>query len=125
LLIGGYAVGYHGYVRATADMDVWVARDQENAMRLVKALQAFGFGVDALQPDLFLKEDCLVRMGVSPVMIEIVTSISGVAFEPCYTERVVATWDDVSVSIISLEKLKENKNASGRLKDLTDLDYLP
>lgn len=63
-------------------------------------------------------------MGIPPMRIEILTTISGVEFEACFAERVVEVWDDVEVSIIGLEKLKENKRASGRLKDLTDLDYL-
>ena len=124
LLIGGYAVGYYGYVRATADMDVWVPRERANAERLVAALQEFGFGVPELKAELFLKKDQVIRMGVPPMRIEIGTSISGVEFEECYAERVVEEWDDVEVSIISLEKLKENKRASGRLKDLTDLEHL-
>ena len=124
LLIGGYAVGYHGYVRATADMDLWVARERENAERVVAALRAFGFGVPELRAELFLKENQVIRMGVPPMRIEIGTSISGVEFESCYAERVVAQWDDVEVSVISLARLKETKRASGRLKDLVDLEYL-
>ncbi|MGB3633705.1 MAG: hypothetical protein WA982_06665 [Rubrobacteraceae bacterium] len=124
LLVGGYAVGYHGYVRATADMDVWVARDHENAPRLVDTLQEFGFGVEGLSPELFLEEERVIRMGVPPVRIEILTSISGVDFDECYEERIVEQWDDVQVNVISLPKLKSNKRASGRLKDLVDLDYL-
>ena len=124
LLIGGYAVAYHGYVRATADMDVWIKRDRENAARVVEVLNAFGFGVSNVQPALFLSEERIVRMGVPPMRIEILTSISGVEFDACYVSRIEERWDDVVVNIISLEKLKENKRASGRLKDLSDLDHL-
>ncbi len=124
LLIGGYAVGYHGYVRATADMDVWVPRERANAERLVAALQEFGFDVPGLRAELFMNEDQVIRMGVPPMRIEIGTSISGVEFDGCYAKRVVEEWDDVEVSIISFSKLKENKRASGRLKDLTDLEHL-
>lgn len=124
LLIGGYAVGYYGYVRATADMDLWVPRERDNAERVVAALHAFGFGVSELKAELFLKENQVIRIGVPPMRIEIGTSISGVEFEACYAERVVARWDDVEVSVISLARLKENKRASGRLKDLVDLEYL-
>lgn len=84
LLVGGYAVGYHGYVRATADMDILVARDEENAQRLVDILQEFGFGVEDLSPELFLEEERVIRMGVPPVRIEILISISGVEFDECY-----------------------------------------
>ena len=124
LLIGGYAVGYHGYVRATADMDVWIRRDRENAVRVVQVLKEFGFGVSDLKPELFLSEQRIVRMGVPPMRIEILTSVSGVEFDECYASRIEERWDDVAVNIISLEKLKANKRASGRLKDLSDLDHL-
>lgn len=124
LLVGGYAVGYHGYVRATADMDVWVRRDRKNAERIVVVLQEFGFRVSELKPDLFLREDRIVRMGVPPMRIEIMTSASGVEFDDCYESRIVDEWDDIRVDVISLEKLKANKRASGRLKDLSDLEHL-
>ena len=124
LLISGYAVAYYGYVRATADMDLWVPRERENAERLVDALRAFGFGVPELEAEVFLKKNRIIRMGVPPMRIEFATSISGVEFEPCYAERLIAEWDDVEVSIISLARLKQNKQAAGRLKDLTDLEYL-
>jgi hypothetical protein len=125
LLIGGYAVGYHGYPRATADMDIWIAIRPENAEKVVKVLREFGFGVEGLTPDLFLKEEQIIRMGVPPVRIEILTTISGVSFEECYTERKVDTLDGVEVNLISLAHLKENKKASGRHKDLDDLENLP
>ncbi len=124
LLVGGYAVGYHGHVRATADLDVWVCRSEPNATRLVDALHAFGFDVPELTPKLFLVPDRVVRLGVPPVRIELLTSVSGVEFEACYAERERARWDDVEVPVISLARLLENKRASGRPKDLSDLDAL-
>lgn len=75
LLIGGYAVGYHGYPRATADMDVWIAIHPQNAEKLVAALKEFGFDVPELSVELFLTEDRIVRMGVPPLKTEIVTTI--------------------------------------------------
>jgi hypothetical protein len=71
LLIGGYAVGYHGYPRATGDMDVFVASHQENADKLVAALKEFGFDLPELSAELFLKENQVVRMGVPPLRIEL------------------------------------------------------
>jgi hypothetical protein len=124
LVIGGYAVGYHGYIRATADLDVWISRDPENADRIVAAVTAFGFGVSDLNAEMFLTAKRVIRMGYPPMRIELMTSVSGVEFEQCFAERIVARWDDVDVNLISLERLKENKQASGRLKDLTDLEYL-
>jgi predicted nucleotidyltransferase len=125
LLIGGYAVGFHGYPRATADMDIWVAIHPENAERIVAVLKAFGFDLPELTPQLFLKEKQIIRMGVPPVKLELSTSISGVEFDSCYERRIVAELDGVEVNLIGLNDLKINKKASGRSKDITDLENLP
>ena len=125
LLIGGYAVGYHGYPRATNDIDVWIAINPDNASRIVTVLREFGFDTPELVPDLFLKENSIVRMGIPPMRIEVVTGISGVTFDECYAERVVDVIDGISVNIINLRHLKVNKKASGRYKDLNDLENLP
>ncbi len=125
LLIGGYAVAYHGYPRATADMDIWVAMRPENAQRIVTALRDFGFDVPELSTDLFLQDQRIVRMGMPPMRIEITTAISGVVFDECYARRVIDEIDGIQVNLISLRDLKVNKKASGRLKDLSDLEYLP
>ena len=125
LLIGGYAVGYHGYPRATADMDIWVAIHPDNAGKIVTVLCEFGFDVPELTADLFLQENQIVRMGVPPIKLEIVTSISGVEFDECYQERITDVLDGVKVDLIDLTHLKINKKASGRYKDLADLENLP
>ena len=125
LLIGGYAVGYHGYPRATADMDIWVAVNPENADKIVVALKEFGFAVPGLSAGLFLRQNQIIRMGVPPMRIELTTTISGVDFEECYAARVVAELDGVKVNLIDLKHLKINKKASGRYKDLNDLENLP
>jgi hypothetical protein len=125
LLVGGYAVAYHGYPRATADMDVWVAAHPHNAERLVAALKEFGFDLSELSPALFLKEGQIIRMGVPPVRIDIATSVSGVLFARCYAARIVDLLEDVRVNLINLEDLKANKRAAGRYKDLDDLENLP
>jgi hypothetical protein len=125
LLIGGYAVGYYGYVRATADMDIWIASYVENAAKVVAAIRDFGFETPELSVELFFQPDNIVRMGVPPFRIEILTSISGVNFDQCYAERVVGVIDGIDVPLISLHQLRTNKQASGRLKDLTDLEHLP
>jgi hypothetical protein len=125
LLIGGYAVGYHGYPRATGDMDIWVAVGAQNAQRLMHVLREFGFGVTELTEQLFLEENKIVRMGNPPMRIEILTSISGVEFSECFAHRLVDTVDGIEVYLIDLAHLKQNKRASGRYKDLDDLDNLP
>jgi hypothetical protein len=125
LVIGGYAVGYHGYVRATGDIDVWVAPNLENARKTVSALRVFGFNMPDSAEELLLAPKNILRMGVPPVRIEVLSSISGVGFDQCFPERVVAGIDDVNVPIISLHHLKINKREAGRAKDLIDLEHLP
>lgn len=125
LLIGGYAVGYHGYPRATGDMDIWIAITPQNAEKLVAVLDAFGFNAASITADLFLQPDNVIRMGKPPLRLEILTTISGVEFADAYAQRVTDTIDGVTVNIISLDQLKVNKRASGRLKDLSDLENLP
>ena len=91
---------------------------------MVVVLKEFGFDIPQLSPELFL-HDNIVRMGVPPLRIEVITMISGVSFEECYAERVRDTIDNVAVNLISLPHLKRNKQASGRYKDLDDLEHLP
>ena len=125
LLIGGYAVGYYGYPRATADIDIWIAVNPTNANRVAGVVREFfGSEVEGATPELFLQENKIARMGVPPFRIEILTTISGVGFDECYAERVTGKIDGVDVNVISLKHLKANKKASGRLKDLNDLEHL-
>ncbi len=125
LLVGGYAVGCYGYSRSTGDMGVWVGMRQRNAEKLVEAISGFGSRVPELSPALFLKEDQHVRMGVPALRIDVLTTISGVRFEECYPQRTHAGIEGVAVDVISLEHLKKNKKASGRHKDLDNLEHLP
>lgn len=125
LLIGGYAVAYHGFPRATGDMDIWVDMEKTNAEKVVSALKSLGFDLPSLTPALFLKEDQIIRMGNPPYRIEISTTISGVHFEACYQNRIVAEIEGIETPIIDLCSLKTNKKAAGRYKDLNDLENLP
>jgi predicted nucleotidyltransferase len=122
LLIGGYAVNYHGYPRATGDMDVWIAIDRTNADRVAAVLREFGF-VQAT-PEPLTQPDTVIRMGVPPMRIEVLTSISGVDFASAFGNRIVAELDGIPVNVIDREDLKVNKRASGQLKDLADLQAL-
>jgi predicted nucleotidyltransferase len=124
LLVGGYAVAVHGYPRSTVDMDIWIEQETENANRAVRALEEFGFGTPDLTPALLLEPKRMLRMGVVPYMLEILTSISGVDFASCYESRITRMVDGVEIDLISLDDLKKNKAASGRLKDLDDLNHL-
>ena len=125
LLIGGYAVGYYGYPRATGDMDIWLSSEPKNIQKLVSTLREFGFDVPELKEELFMQRDKIVRMGVPPLRLELMTSIDGVDFESCYLNRNQVELDDIPVSLIGLADLRTNKKASGRHKDMNDLEHLP
>src|SRR5436190_238689 len=122
MVIGGYAVNYYGFSRATADLDIWIAINPDNAERVVRAVREFGFTQSG--PETFLEARKVVRMGVPPLRLEILTSISGVEFSDCYRRRLQVDLDGIAVNLIGLEDLKRNKEASGRLKDRLDLDQL-
>jgi predicted nucleotidyltransferase len=125
LLIGGYAVGYHGHARPTGDLDVWVETTKDNLERVVAALHQFGFDMPDVSVNLFSDPDTILRFGYPPLRIELMTQLSGVTFEECYAQRVTDDLDGVKVTIINLQDLKLNKRAAGRHKDLADLEELP
>jgi len=124
LVVGGYAVGYHGYPRATGDMDVWIAVKETNAKKLVQVLKEFGFDVPGLTKELFLQRNKVIRMGNPPMRLEILTDIDGVSFEDCFKNRVYQSFDDLVVPFISLGDLINNKRSTGRGKDLVDAEEL-
>jgi hypothetical protein len=125
LLVGGYAVIYHGYPRNTGDMDIWVESTRTNGEKVVAALRAFGFGTMKITPEDFMEPNQILQLGISPVRIDILTTIDGVDFEQAFKARVLHTQDDIRIPIINLEALRQNKKVSGRLKDLLDLQELP
>ncbi len=118
-------MGYYGYPRTTNDIDVWVATTPDNAKKVVEVLNKFGFSNPEINEELFLQKDKIIRMGYPPMRIEILTSISGVEFQECHRKKIIDHLSGISVSLISLEDLKTNKKASGRHKDLDDLENLP
>lgn len=124
LVVGGYAVGYHGYPRATGDLDVWIAVNRENARKMVDALKEFGFNLPELTEELFLNQGKVVRMGNPPMRLEVLTSIDGVVFDECFKNRVVADFESFKVNFISKDNLLINKQASGRPKDIADYELL-
>jgi predicted nucleotidyltransferase len=126
LLLGGYAVNYYGYHRATDDLDIWIALDKQNATRLSAVMRQFGgFRASDVPPSLFLQKGKVFVFGREPVRIDILTGPSGIDFQSCYARRQETIWDGVRVPIISLQDLLANKKASARAKDLADLEALP
>ncbi|HBR15820.1 MAG TPA: hypothetical protein DD723_09840 [Candidatus Omnitrophica bacterium] len=124
LLIGGYAVGYYGYPRATADMDIWVAVSKKNAKKITEVIKDFGMSTPDLKESVFLESGKIIRMGYPPIRIEVLTEISGVQFEECYSRCTETKINGIKTKIISLKDLLKNKKASGRHKDLNDLENL-
>jgi predicted nucleotidyltransferase len=124
LLIGGYAVGYYGYSRATLDMDVWIALSPTNAKKAAGALMRFGFPAASIDEAAFLDKTRIVRLGLPPVRMELMTDISGVTFDVCFARRKRAVIDGIRINLIALEDLIANKLAIGRHKDLDDVEHL-
>jgi hypothetical protein len=124
LVIGGYAVAFHGYPRYTKDLDIWIEPSPENAANLVKALDQFGFGSLNLQVSDFLTPDRVIQLGYPPNRIDLITTPSGVTFEDCFAAKIEVIIEDLVLNFINLENLKQNKQASGRLQDLADLENL-
>ena len=124
LIVGGYAVGFHGYPRYTKDLDIWILTSHENAENILTSLKLFGFGSLGLQKEDFLKPDEFVQLGYPPNRIDIVMSCDGVDFENCYQSRKQLITEGLSIDFIDIENLKKNKKASGRPQDLADLDNL-
>jgi predicted nucleotidyltransferase len=124
LVIGGYAVAFHGHPRYTKDLDVWVAMDAENAANIIKALAQFGFASLELKESDFTAPDQIIQLGYPPSRIDIITTAPGVDFETCYAGRIQEEIDGIQVNFIDLENLKRNKKAVGRHQDLADLENL-
>ncbi len=124
LVVGGYAVALHGHPRYTKDIDVWIERTEENASRMVQAINDFGFGSLGLEQADFLVEDQIIQLGYAPSRIDIITDLPGVEFSDSYDARVLVDVEGVTVHFIDLDNLKRNKRASGRHQDLADLENL-
>jgi hypothetical protein len=124
LVVGAFAVAWYGYARYTADIDFFVERSEENADRLLRALYEFGFGEVGLTKADFLREDQVIQLGVAPNRIDLMTHISGVAFDEAWESREYGDIGGLRIPFISREMLKRNKAASGRAQDLADLEHL-
>ena len=124
MVVGAYAVARYGYVRATGDIDIWVRPIPENARRVVSTLQQFGLGSLGYTVEDFSELNTIVQLGVAPLRIDLLTSVDGVDFETCYAQREIKELDEVPISFISLQDLRQNKASTGRLKDQLDLQNL-
>lgn len=123
MIVGGYAAGYHGYVRATGDLNIFVEVSDENAENLVRTFKGFGFE-SGVTKELFLAKGKMVRIGHPPLRLEIFTQITGVSFEDCYASCEEIEIDDVRIKFIDLPNLLKNKMSTGRTKDRLDVEML-
>jgi hypothetical protein len=124
LLIGAHALAYHAKPRYTRDLDVFVEASEDNARRIIAALEEFGFGALGLQVADLSTPGQIVQLGHEPNRIDIITRISGVTFEEAWRNRVKATYAGEEVFFIGKEELIRNKEASGRTQDLADAELL-
>ena len=124
LIVGGYAVAYHGAPRYTGDIDLLVRTTKENASRVLRALDRFGFGDTGLTEDDFTNPDQVTQLGRPPVRVDILTSIDGVTWDEAWEAHEGGSYAGVAVPYLGRETLIRNKRASARAKDLADLEAL-
>ena len=124
LVVGGYAVAFHGHPRYTKDIDLWIQRTRSNADKLLRVLHAFGFGALDLTADDFLRPGYTIQLGYPPNRIDLITSLEGVDFDICYRQKVDDLIDEVCIHFIDIEHLKINKRLVGRHQDLADIENL-
>lgn len=124
LVVGGHAVAFHGYPRFTGDVDFFINATPENAGRVLQVLDDFGFGSLGLDVQSLTQAGKVIQLGRPPNRIDLLTSISGVAFEEAWEQRIAAELDGIPVHFVSKEALIKNKRAAARSKDLADVDAL-
>jgi hypothetical protein len=124
LVVDAFALGVHGYPRATGDIDLWVRPTPENASRVMRALRRFGAPLHDLTESDLATAGVVFQIGLPPTRIDIRTEISGVDFESAWAQRTPHAWGNLHVAVLGREDLIRNKRAAGRPKDLLDVMLL-
>jgi len=124
MVVGAHALAFHGRPRHTGDLDIWIKPSVANANKMVKVLKDFGFESLKLTKEDFLKENYVTQLGYPPLRIDILNAISGVDFDEAYAGRIIGQEEDLTISFINVQDFIANKMASGRAKDLGDIDLL-
>lgn len=126
LLVGGYAVILHGYQRSTGDLDIWIKPTKENYLRLMQAFELFGLPLSAISLSHFLNTESydVFTFGISPVSIDILTSVKGMEFDVCRVKAEKFEVEGTPIFVLDRDALLDSKRASGRFKDLADIEYL-
>lgn len=124
LVIGGFAVAYHGYPRYTKDIDFWIWANPDNADKVLKTVHDFGFGMLGLQKEDLLNENNVIQLGHEPNRIDLIMDLEGLDFEICFAQRQDAEFEHLPIYFLSLDDLVKNKLSTGRLKDKVDAQTL-
>ena len=124
LVVGGYALAFHGHPRYTKDLDIWVLANNKNSLNIINSLDQFGFTTLGLSTKDFIQQGQVIQLGYPPTRIDILTSASGVSFNECFDSKIVIQIEDINVNFINIENLIKNKQATGRLQDLADIEKL-
>ncbi|MDR0302294.1 MAG: nucleotidyltransferase family protein [Treponema sp.] len=123
LLIGGWAVSIYGNPRLTKDIDFLISSNDKNIDKLKKALEEFG--APPIDIEEFKKDkDSFIRMGVSPIQIDVLKEASGIIMEECYKRKNILNIHNIKINLISINDLIINKRAAGRDQDITDANKL-
>ena len=124
IIVGDYALAFHGAPRYTGDIDVYINPTHTNAKQIVNALKDFEFSSLDISVEDFQKEDHVIQLGLPPIRIDIITSITGVSWEQADSSKISGKYGDVPVFYISREQYLANKRATGRAKDIADIEAL-
>ena len=124
LVVGGYAVNFHGYPRYTKDIDFWIWMTPENIAHLIEAIKAFGFGSLNLEISDFLTPENIIQLGYEPYRIDLMVDVDGVDFQSCYERRIEAEMDGIEINFLSLQDLITAKLHAARIQDLADAEQL-
>jgi len=124
LIVGGYALAFHGAPRFTGDLDILVKPDPDNAQKILLALAEFGFGSLGLTSQDFIETERVVQLGVPPVRIDLITSLTGVTWPEAWAGKISGRFGDVPVYVIGRAEFVINKRALGRKRDLADMEAL-
>jgi hypothetical protein len=126
IVVGAHALAYHGVPRSTGDLDIWIRPEPDNARRVWRALVRFGAPVEAthLEPADLTRPGVVYQIGLPPRRIDILTEISGLGFDEAWPSRVLQKVGVVEVPFLGRDALLKNKRASGRAKDLADVEAL-
>ena len=124
LVVGAYALGVHGLLRMTGDLDIWVRPTPENAAKVWRALLRFQAPLPSMKVEDFFNPDLIFRMGLPPNQIDILMSISGVSFDDAWKNCIADKIEGVPVFVLGVREQIQNKRASGRPKDIIDAEWL-